>query len=208
MKRPALAGNRTTSLCSQCSATELQQQDNYQLSQSSVHVLHRCMEPKCPSHIPSFSSYFSLFQCKARVPSKRMGPIDDESCNWHIIASELFRSLRMYSVDGISWNNVFNGCKVRCKARKPVRRNYSIIPALAAVKCILHVQLRPGALLQILKGLQSRGFQWVYIGESLSQKKLSSLLLCLQNGIMSYTTKWPWMSDKICGKWSVAFSNC
>ena len=41
----------------------------------------------------------------------------------------------------------------------PVRHNYSIIPALAAVKCILHVQLRPGALLQILKGLQSRGFQ-------------------------------------------------
>ena len=54
----------------------------------------------------------------------------------------------------------------------PVRHNYSIIPALAAVKCILHVQLRPRALLQILKGLQSRGFQWVYIGESLSQKKI------------------------------------
>ena len=117
MKRPALAGNRTTSLCSQCSATELQQQDNYQLSQSSVHVLHRCMEPKCPSHIPSFSSYFSLFQCKARVPSKRMGPIDDESCNWHIIASELFRSLRMYSVDGISWNNVDPCFDWPCKAQ-------------------------------------------------------------------------------------------
>ena len=83
-------------------------------------ILCTCAAQVYGTEMPQSHSFifvlFFFIPMQSRVPSKRMGPINDESCNWHIIASELFRSLRMYSVDGISWNNVDPCFDRPCKA--------------------------------------------------------------------------------------------